>query len=137
VGAAYGGGAVGCAEFGEDAFRMRAQGVQRDVEPAGDLRAGELGVEESQYVEFPLGQGVRRRRRCLQEPAYEGFVGGRVLQQCEHRRAFVQEQTYVPVGLRCRDERVTQGSQCIGPFAADVKRKCPQYVDLQQTACPP
>ena len=58
VGLAYGGGAGLDVELGEDALGVGAQGVQGDVELIGDLRPGELGVQEPEDLDLALAQRV-------------------------------------------------------------------------------
>src|SRR6478735_1793611 len=56
VGSAYGGSPRLDVELGEDALGVATQGVQRDVELVGDLRPGQLGVQQSEDLDLAPAQ---------------------------------------------------------------------------------
>ena len=45
-------------KLGIDAFGVRAHGIQRDRELPGDLGAGQVSLEQSQHLQFAIGERI-------------------------------------------------------------------------------
>lgn len=155
MGAAYGGHPGVDVQLGEDAFGVGTQGVERDVELAGDLRSGQIAVEEPQHVELAVTERVGQpdlvRRGCrllrdagsVEEAAsvlaqcvvLAGAVVGGVVQQGEHQVAFVEEEARVAVRLGRLGQRSVQVGEGLLPVSARLVGESSQHSDLDQAAC--
>src|SRR5688572_4685281 len=151
-GASYGGRPAVDVQLGEDALGVGAQGVEGDVELAGDLGSGQVAVEEPQDVQLALAQRVRKRVVARRAGALWGAAGhgeeaaglvpedvglaavavGGVVQQGEHRVALVEEEAHVAVRFGCLDERLVEGCEGVRPLPRRVKGEGSHHVDLDQ-----